>query len=295
MAVSYEELAGSPVAKFNRKGGSAERRFRIAWANIAAFNAELFVRPSSGYGNLAAVPGAPWLIAQEATYSPYGEGGEAAPDDAPTATLNSYTDTGALVVVSYSVPEDDQQQGAPGSGGGGNPDGTGPGGDEGSSGGEQVEWIRHEITIGGEFLTLPNDGLQWRNPNPFALANQGIAVVGDVHAGLIIPTIEHQITLMHVRRPPWAAIRGALGKINSAKYAGAAAKLVLFLGGEFRWGRGDTGFGEWEMTYKFTEKQRDWNYFFRPDTGKFEELLRADGSPIYEATGFAGLFSNLYA
>ena len=292
MTVQYQELTGSPKVSFDRRGGAAIRRFLIAWADIAAFNAELFPRPSSGYANLAAIPGAPWLIAQRAEYEPFSEGGEAAPDDAPTATINSYTDAGCLAVVNYAVPEDDQQQGSPG-GGGGNPDGTGPGGDEGSSAGEPVEWIRHEITIGGEFLTLPTHGLEWANAGVEGLF--GREVSADLNAGLILPTIEHQITLMHVRRPPWAAIRATLGKANSDKYAGASPKRVLFLGGEFRWGRGDTGFGEWEMTYKFSEKDRDWNHFFRVERGQFEELRRKDGQPIYESKPFAALFKNLYA
>lgn len=295
MAINYHELNGSPTVTFDRKGGSGQRRFRIEWSEIAAFNAELFPRPSSGYANPASIPGAPWLIALKATYSPFSEGGgEAAPDDDPTGQLNEYSDAGCLVVVDYGVPEDDTQQGSP-AGGGGNPDKNGPGGDQGSSAGEDVEWIRHEITIGGEFVTLPNEGLAWRNPNPFAPANAGVAVDGDVHAGLIIATLEHQITLMHVKRPPWKAIRASVGKINSTPYADAPAKRVLFLGGEFRWGRASDGSSEWEMVYKLTEKERDWNEFFRPETGKFEELLRKDGSPIYQTTAFAPLFQNLYA
>ena len=287
MAVSYDELHGSPVATFDRKGGSGQRRFKIAWDQIAAFNAELFPRPSSGYANPASIPGAPWLIAQKAVYSPFSEEGQAAPDADPGGTLNEYTDAGCLVVVDYGVPEDDTQQGAPG-GGGGNPDKNGPGGEEGSSAGQDVEWLRHEITIGGEFLTIPESGLEWANIGVEGLFPR--EVDQDVHAGLIIPTIEHQVNLPHVKNPPWDAIRSTVGHINGSPYAGAAAGRVLFLGGEFRWGRGDDGSSEWEMTYKFSEKVRSWNFFYRPERGQFEQLNRKGGGRIYETADFADLF-----
>lgn len=283
MAVSYEELAGSPEVDFDRKGGGGTRRFRIAWNDIAAFNAELFPRPSSGYHNPASIPGAPWLIAQKAKYTPYSEGGEASPDSDPTAAINAYTDAGCLVTVTYGVFEDDQQLGSP-SGGGGNPDKSGPGGDQGSSSGQQVEYLRHEVHIGGEFLTIPSKGIRRVEDRKKAK--------NDIHAGMVVPQIDHRVGLAHVRTPPWAAMRAAVGKVNESPYAGALTERVMFMGCDATWGRSKTGASEWDLTYLFSEKIRSWNYFL-DDSGKFKEYEFEDGSPIFATVDFAGLFANL--
>jgi hypothetical protein len=206
--------------------------------------------------------------------------------------LNGYTASGALVVADYSVPDDDQGQSSGGSPG--NPDKTGPGGDDGSSAGEEVEWIRHEVTVGGEWIGLPAEGLEWEQGNPNNPFDAGKAASDKVNAAAVYPTIEHVVTLMHVRRPPWNAIRSLLGKVNSTPYAGGAAERVMFLGGEFRWGRDSTGNSEWEMTYKFSEKLRSWQEFFRPESGRFEVLRRLGGGKLFEAGNFNALFQNLY-
>jgi len=75
------------------------------------------------------------------------------------------------------------------------------------------------------------------------------------------------------------------GTINSATFLGAAANTVMFTGARsFRKIiLGDTP--NWDMTYAFTVRPRDWNMFLRPDTGAWSYIYNGGTQLKFFPTG----------
>lgn len=295
MTVSYDELNSSPKLKVARDSSQATRIFLIDWDDIEAFVDELFPSPLEGYGGQSYYPSRPWLVAQSASFEPFDPDNPSGCGEA----INVYPG-GARVTVEYGIPKDDQKQGP--TEGDSNGDGTGPGGDQGSTGGEtgnddqKVTHVRHDVSIAGEMLTLPNSGLKWANPD-----DQGSTDAGtEANAGKTIPLIEHQITWSHVQSPPWANIRACIGRVNNGNFCGAAAETVLFLGCEAFREISSDGASDWEVKYKFAEKNTSmngddvegWNHFFRPSSGNFERLQTKHGGQIYKEADMTALYNS---
>jgi hypothetical protein len=293
MTVYREELEGSPTISFDRKGGKAKRMFAIAWNDYVEFAAE-FLPSAFAAGNAGIIPPAasfpdlPWLIAESVEIEPHNPAGISGLDEDP----NTYPG-GAKVTVNYSTSEFDQNKDDKG-------DKNGPGGENGSTGGQAETFVSHRISIGGEFLILPSSSLLWeqgftplataKNPTPVAT----YAVTEDVHAGIIVPLIEHQITWHFVPSPPWRAIRQLMGHVNAYEFAGSPIETLLFLGVEASREITSEGTKAWSLDYKFSEKNynpnldanpQGWNFFLRQNTGLFERLnkklysVNDDGSP----------------
>src|SRR4051794_31815863 len=121
MPVNYEELPGSPSFEMDRKGGQGKRTVKINWNDLLAFLEELFPSPATGYLYGAVFPGLPWLVATRVAVQPFVDS-TARADVADWTAWHEF----AEVSVDYTVPGDDQEQQTGG-------DGTGPGGNAGSS------------------------------------------------------------------------------------------------------------------------------------------------------------------
>jgi hypothetical protein len=153
MPIAYEELPGSPEINLERRTGSGRRSVIIAWADIEAMMDEIFPDPYlTGYLYGAVMPGYPFLVAKKVAIKPFVENRPRA-DNEDWTTWHPW----AQLDVEYGVPGDDQEQQSVASGG----DGTGPGGSEGSSGGQDVTFLSHSVKVGGEFLTYPAGGVEW--------------------------------------------------------------------------------------------------------------------------------------
>lgn len=295
MPVFVHELADSPRITMNRKGGAAVRHALLAWNDIPAFTLELFpFDPRTGYPYTASYPGLPWLVVESVDFKTFTE----APLNNPSGAVNTYDLADA--VITYAPPRYDQQQQS-GQGG----DRSGPGGGQGSTSGQNQTFVTHDVSIGGEFLTLGNQALQWVDTSQ---------VTSDVHAGLIVPTIEHSITWNFVSKPPWSAIRACVGHVNGPQFANEKLNpaMFLFLGATAKRDLSLTGSPFWTLNYKFTEKSTakpdgtpytdgdpsndgpvNWNYFYRPDKAQFQRMLRVtpDGlRNIYPLADFSVLF-----
>jgi hypothetical protein len=302
MAVSVEELEGSPKIKQDRSGGSATRVFKIAWADIGAFFAELFPSPFSGYPVVAWVPGYSWMFAQSAQAEPFDP---TKPGGVNVGSDITYSDT-ARVTVGYGPPEEDQQQQAEAGSGeeGGGGDGTGPGGEDGATGGEKgsrnqpVTLLEHSVSVGAEFLTISNLLLNWESDNVKPNEN--------VRAGKLQALMEHQVTWHNVNQPPWDKIRSCMGCVNFSKFLGAFPECVLFLGCDANRNITNEGRKAWTLKYKFSEKENDdwtkgWNHFWRDDQRGGVSLDRLKikggggggvGGLVYQKATFTSLFNN---
>lgn len=283
MAVQKFQLAGSPKIHMDRSGGTAVQMFRIAWADVGPFILEM-LGPTP-----YAMPGFPWLTVDNMDIEPHHTEGP----DANGADPATYSAAGAKVTLNYTIPKEDGKQ-QPASNGG---DGSGPGGKDGSTGGSAVTFVKHTVSVGGEFLQWPAKGAHWEIGD-----FKGDDKLSDTtQVGRVVGLIEHQVTWSFVKFPPWDAIRSLIGKINDKKFCGALAGTMLFLGVEAEHEFTSNGAQAWTVTYKFSEKRnvdsfgiiRGWNYFLRPSTGDWEKILIRAGAGsegIYLEGNFAGLF-----
>jgi len=309
----YEEIEGSQTLQVGRDNSSGRRIFKINWDQIDEFvDALLPTEVSQSQSQYDSFPGYPRLKASNLSFEPWGR---PIGDSINTPLVYDF----AKVTVDYKPPDARD--------GGADNDKTGPGGENGSNknapGSEPAEAaekedapqeqtkepsfprISHKVTVGGEFLMLPNRTTRWdKSPSgdPYSPGSEHAKdyyVSEEVQTGIVIPTIEHSITWEQVICPYWAYIRYAVGCVNSKTFAGAPAENLLFLGAEagrdFSLKEGTKG---WTLTYKFSEKGNGgWNFFYRPETGRFERLVRKDAedSPIYLSADFEPLFLILTA
>jgi hypothetical protein len=274
MPVPKEELEGSPTLSWTRNSGTAVQKFRILWEHQEQFLLEVFPIPYVSLNRLiipkaASYPGKFWLIADSVDIEPFQPDSPSGFNEVP-----NYYPAGAKVTVHYKTPEYDQD-------GNGN---DGPG--------TPIAFVKHKVTIGGEYLTYPSQALSWYNPVDDSLAPElhatpkDYAVSEDMHCAVTIPLIEHQMTWPQVAFPPWLGIRQCVGKVNAYPFAGAPPETLLFLGADAEREITNTGLRTWTLTYKFAEKNQNaqnpaspqgWNFFLRTDgqqAGTFQRLRK---------------------
>ncbi len=309
MPVAYDELGGSPTLTMDRKGGTGKRVFKINWGDIKAAITEVFPSTRFGWLNSAAMPGYPWLRAQSLDIEPWDAENPAGTND----IINRYLG-GAKMTVNYAPntfeePEDST-------------DGEKPGA-------EEIVFLDNEISVSGEYLTWPNQGVRWeRNASaageidragcvaegaavlasgtPIARSNQ---VSEEIKVGIIIPLLEHSLTWNQVPRVPWAAIRSTMGRVNKLTWAGSPPGTLLFAGATAS--RQTTQFGAkaWKLTYKISEKNLPkpksgagslpadpaigWNHFLRPigTWTRWDRLMYGPNCQlVYPEADFSALF-----
>lgn len=301
--VSYEELQGSPTIKMNREGGGAQRTLLVAWGDIGRAILEVFPGAAFGYPYTASFPGFPWLRAQEMNIEPWN------PEN-PTGNgfhINTYPN-GAKITVDYAPNKFEE-------------DDTGP--DEKER--EKITFLEHKVSIGGEYLTWPNNGVRWEQafgtstgevstsiPSYDPADDKKFQVFEDINVGMVIPTIEHSITWHYVELPPWTGMRNCVGKVNAEKFGRVDPECMLFLGAEASRGYSNFGNVGWTVELRLSEKcmnypttktvtkngkrvqvkevPQGWNHFLRPGTGKFERMVRRDGTGVYQSAKFRQLF-----
>lgn len=286
MGVFAEELEGSPTIDMDRGGGSAMREFLIPYDSLFPFLTEVFpTDPYTGYTDAASFP-APltWLVADSVKVRPFGRmhGLQEVP-----AKYDFFK-----VSIGYKYSQVDWKMAS-----GGGLDPSGPGGADGSTGGQGagqgVKWVTHKIRIGGEFIILPLDAIEWEFPF------QGKKEVTDITAGKLVPLIEHTLQWSYVDRPPWDNIRDCVGRVNTVKFAGAPEECMLFLGAEATREYALDATSYWNLQYSFSEKNNGtkfvpygWNHFLRPKTGEWERLVRkTNGEGIYDKVDMKKLFT----
>lgn len=261
-----EELAGSPRYVIDYKGGSGEREWKVHESVLDNFILEKLpvqhgLRDDPTVGE--PFPKRPWLRAYTAEVRPFTDD-RPSPGEGENPSRYVYW----RVLVKYKPGE--QQSNI-------NPI-TPANQDDGRD--NEDEWVHHNLSIGGEFVTLPDHSVIFENDaNP----------VEAVNAGKIICLIEHQIRLENVPYPPWSAIAANVGKVSNGG-------TLLFLGAEAEWHRGKFGRSEWDLEYKFSEKTGGltWNHFMHPILGEFQILYKVSGGLIYDYGNFAPLFVGIY-
>lgn len=296
MPINNDELEGSPSIVMDRTGGSAKRIFKIAWEDIGLAILEVFPGALFGYPYTASLPGFPWLRATRMSI-------DAFDPNRPTGTnqvINTYP-AGAKIVVDYEplkfpdavdndTPAEDDKPKDPS--------------------GQDITFLEHRVTFGGEYLTWPNNGVRWDKAADGTGYSPGTdkkhQVFEDINVGIVIPTIEHELTWNYVAGAsvPWRGIRNCLGKVNTDQYIKVPPECLLFSGATAERSYSTVGIPAWKLTYRFSEKcynypvpagqvAQGWNHFLRPGTGKFEKLVRRDGTGVYQSARFRQLYGGL--
>lgn len=286
---SYDEI-GTPTYKVTRNGATGTQTFKIPWDQIDAVVAELF----PPFAAPRSFPGRVFMYATDVDIEPW-------MPDSPTGLGEIPAEYEfARITINYSTLSFDQdpatQNNNDGSDSPGGDDQKGPGKDEDSD----ATFLSFRTSIGGEYITYPSGALEWTSDQE--------DVTDEVQAGVVVPIIEHSVTWHNCALPPWAKIRATVGRVNNAQYFGAGVGTLLFLGVEASRELTSDGEKQWELEYRFSEKNvgteaspKGWNYFLRPDADPvdFESvalkgtsgILSPKGVPPYEEVSFPGLFA----
>lgn len=281
MPIAFDDEGGFPRMVFEPFRSRATRQGIIAWADISALINDVFPQADVAgiFPQPIEFPDYGWMLATSMSVEPVGERVTGATTPSLT-TLPIYEK--ARITIEYAAPDHDTDLADP------------------------VELLSHRWSPGAEFLVLPTSRLTW--------AEDG-ALAKDVNAGLLVPTIEHEITWNQILFPPFAAIRTRIGRVNSADIGFVTGNIdgetLLFLGAELSRQIMTDGARAWQVTYMFSERrvaaadQDDpggWNHFYRNDidtggtvTIGFYRLRKVAVAPrttvnIYETTTFAPLF-----
>lgn len=279
--LSGTDIDGSPSFQIAKDSASAKRVCKVDWSDIDSAITGLFGTVfMAGTGvvrdPLHTFPGKSYLVLDQMDIKPFDD------DNIVGSSGGLPTYTSAQLELTYktkpyNTDDDDDTSDDPDV-----PEGT---------------YLTHRISLGGDILTLPESGLQWQAANDDGIKD----VAADVAPGMVIPTIEHQFTWHFVPSPPFAAMKNAYGKVNSALQYGAPAETLLFLGADANRDITTEGTKAWTLDYRFQEKAlkaggviAGWNHFFRPDPGagqnSWQKILRKDGNTVYETADFSSLF-----
>lgn len=283
MAVSYEELAGSPVWEMREGRIRARRVFRVAWSEAFAFVAELWgsyrhVAGAYVYAPPAYFPGLPQAIVTDVRVEPF-DPRSPAPSTlgALSAATASYAG-GARVTAEYTTLDDRDRPDLPDV-----PQGT---------------ILRYSSDVGFEYL--PQAGRVWR----WDIAGAP-DVDPDFDAGLLIPVEDLRLSWERVPLPPWSAMRDLRGRVNDAAFLGHSAETVLFVGARAQRDFQLVDTGLWRIVYQFKVREVPstadpdvkwgWNHHYRrTGVGAPPEhwlpIKDADGNRPYVQGGFAPLF-----
>lgn len=226
MAIDFfDEMAGSPVRDITPVGQRATRMAKIPGSRLDELIAYVF--PLADFGR--AYPGNAALRASNMHVEPVGSDGSKivtpTSADLDIDSINTYE--WLRVTIDYETMQADTHQGD-----------------------DPQLLLSHRWAIGGEFLTVDSKGLEW---------SDGGSVNEDVKAGIVIPTIEHQITWMRVERPPFDVMRDRIGTVNDAlvkfKTGEIYPETLVFLGAELNRDILTSGALAWQVGYHFSERR----------------------------------------
>jgi hypothetical protein len=258
MPISREVMAGFP--QFSGSGAELQgvMQYIIAGVDIEAFFIELFPSAISGIPvPPALMPGTTILYANQFESKPFLEEEDVILNQGSLAPIYAY----AVVKVTYKTRTFNTD----------NPGGA---------------IITRKKSIGGEFMTMPNCGLRWAEPD-----SAGTTIVNDnVKAGKIIPTRQLHVTLHRVPNPNESIIDNLIGKVNSDKIEGAPVGSCLFLGADMTQDVTADGTQPWTIELKLSQRPFDWNFFMHPETGDFKRMKTASGKDVYEYANFSDIY-----
>jgi len=248
MAVAVDVRAGSPSGNINAEQGTITVAGRIAWTSLATKLGELF--PSSTAAGVGANPVDPLFgiyRCQSCEFRPIGDE-EALVNQGGTPAASPFDSDFKIPKYEYAwlnVTYSSLQVEFP------NVTGDSPDTPDGST---EVPGITHQLSSGGEVITLANDSLWWSDGSTAKGTN--------VTASKVITTVEHNITWRRVLNPPWSDMRELVGKVNDDDLGPFQTgtmfeETLLYLGFTAVPDIMSDGTRVWEIGYRFSERRVD--------------------------------------
>jgi hypothetical protein len=306
MATAFAELAGSPEELYDPNGFTATRQILVAWedrdAMVRALLGDALI---FGGSDLATYPNRSDVVVKNIRSVPWKT---KIPDDAVFTDieddLNDYTGQFAHMTIAYEwLPPFNAPF-------------------EFDTSIEKGTLVAYSSKLAGEYRSLPGINIVWA-------ANDELPVPKDAAQTIRVPIIEHHFKWSRVTRPPEAAMRAKIGKVNDALWNGFKKETLLYEGAaksqEFV-GFAPTdpladlqgSWGPWKVSHVFRELVIDnvsvddgtadpgehagWNHTWRTvpadEDPKFDRLIAAfdadkpNPTGQYEVTNFDALFQN---
>lgn len=286
MAVTFEELTGSPEVRIVDGRFHATRRFKVAWSDTIAFTVDLMggysaIGDSFYYTAPAAFPGVPQAICREVDIRPFPEDWI---DTGAGATLSDATNQPLYAVVraGYRIADHanhrQRRKGLPLV-----PEGT---------------YLSYAADIGMQTVSLPSRGFVWQDNGAPLPANQ--------HLGLQVPSEQFQLRWerVPVALVPWARVRQLSGTVNELDFLEHPAETVLFQGAKTTYEFQFSGDVLVTLEMRFSVKEQasvsdpelrfGWNHWFRPEPAAGENWVRVvtgdGGVPPYRPADWSNLF-----
>lgn len=309
--IPYKLLDGYPTFGVQHPdGATAAEKLLIRGTDLGAFLSEIFPPPREVLGlviypETRRLPGTDVLVAKTFSAHPYNPG---LPGD-PFSTDTSAPSGTYSFLYEVDIGYETDKKGSKDS--------------EEEDPNEPESFLRHSITAGGEFITIPAQALKHQTkgrPPPFRPDVLGEGAIAETESGeaednldqllpitKIIPITTHTLEWRQVPLVPWGRIRNKLGHVNSdviPLFDLAQPETVLFTGvngsQEYLW----DGRRPWTLQFTFVERYlketgRDgnprivtWNHVYVPDVGRFQKLTLPPTHTkfIYESTTFNDMF-----
>lgn len=247
MAIAVDVQAGSPYGNINAEQGTITVVGKIPWTSLGSKLGELF--PDSLSTGVGANPVDPLFgiyRCQSCEFRPMGaeplvnQGGTPAASTFDSDfTMPKYEF--AWLTITYSslqVEFPNESSDSPDT-----PDGT-----------TEVPGLVHQLSSGGEVITLDDSTLYW---------SDGTSAQGtNVTASKVVTTIEHNVTWRRVLSPPWQDMRELVGKVNDDDLGPFQTgtmfeETLLYLGFTATPDIMSDGTRVWEIGYRFSERRVD--------------------------------------
>jgi hypothetical protein len=222
-------------------------------------------------------PGRPWLYCQNVTLAPLGGENNPAQFD-PLGFYNRYGNY--IATLTFSTVSWEQSSSSP-------------------SGGSDTTIKTIDISIGGEYMRLPQYAMYWAD-RP---VGSGKPIENeDIELGKLIPTIEYSVQLHDYAYLPFMKIIELIGKTNKTRgqiIGHEFAETLLFLGASANRTVTWEGAGTFQITYRFSERQikhddrtyYGWNHFWRPETSEWMKVKDKRGVVVFPPDDLAELFT----
>lgn len=296
MAVSFQEMGGSPHEWWDSSGMHAERHFKVAWDDRWAFIVEALGNGLPfGAIRLGDYPGALGVLCVGADVSPF-MGEKDAPDQQTMTShwsqLQAYDYARITLKYDYNNEQEDEQ----------------PNGLEDPRPPELQETtlLTYEANYSSEVLLFSGADVQFNG------AADSYKVPFDIIKR--IPIVDYVFTWHRVANVPISAIRKCEGKLNSTAFLGAGKGIILFDGAKIDRTFAVASDGApvrsfWQVTYTFRERRVDtgevdgndvkvvrgwnWAYKSRPAaTAGWYKIQLTNSKTLYEYEDFTALFRN---
>lgn len=305
--IPYKLMEGYPKIQGSGDKVTATEKYIIRSSDVNAFYVESIPAPlvflgSVTWPNRRRMPGAAILITKSVDFEPFNStlpfdpfdgDDEDADDEAPDGTYDPF----CAVSISYETVQNESGQ------------------DE-QDPNDPETFLEHSVTIGGEFLSIPNNKIELHQGGTAGTAivpGQGTPIKDRV-APIVktIPLIEHQLKWKNCLRPFWSRIISYLGHINDRKYTfsgggtsyelAARKHCMLFMGvsgqQSYLWNGASIGVQPWSLDFRFMHKEvtesgkvYGWRHIYVPEDGKWVQMTRANGEPLYQEANLVKLFT----